>query len=1472
VLQHTGRARTHEYGVSEVIGAVMLIAVVGAAVAIIAVALLSQPAPEKIPALEAVISNTGNAIQIYHNGGDTLQKADFKVLVNGAEVPESVLWPGSDTTWSSGETLTFVSPNAKTVQIVYAKGSSAAAVLSSADFGAVAGNSTLSLTITSAAGSGGSISPSGVVPVTYGGSQMYTITPNDGYRVATVLVDGNSIGVVSTYTFSTVTSSHSIYVTFAKNPVITASAGDHGSISPSGSVSVDYSGSQSFSIVPDTGYHVADVLVDTESQGAITSYNFTNVMEDHTISATFAISSYSISATAGSNGVINPAGDTAVIFGGSQEFTITPDAHYHVADVLVDTISQGSITNYTFTNVAANHTIAATFAINTYTITASSGENGTVTPAGVTTVNYGSTPIFNVTPNTGYHIVDVLVNGTSVGSITSYVFPAVVDNQTISATFAINTYTITPSIVGGNGTVSPATEQVVNYGDTPTFTFMPATGYHLNTVTVNGTVVTPTGNSYTFPAVDTNKTIIGTFAVNTYTITPSIVGGNGTVSPATEQVVNYGDTPTFTFAPAMGYHLNTVTVNGTLVTPTGNSYTFPAVDTNKTIIGTFAINTYTINVIAGSNGAISPGNTTVNYGGSQAFTITPNVGYYVADVLVDNVSNGTITNYTFTNVVANHSISASFLVDPPVANFTATPLTGGVPLNVQFTDTSTNNPTAWVWNFGDTMNTTVSYAQHPNHTYEYPGNYSVRLWATNDGGTTDTTKDGYIFTYYAAVANFTGEPTAGTYGPFGVTVYFTDRTPVEIGISSWNWTFGDGKAKTEYNYHQNPGHTYDAVGLYSVNLSVYNAFSSDYLLRPDYINVTPSAPDGLMINGGPTEGVVPLTVDFWDLTTNYSTVPVSYNWYFADGTPNETTMDVTHTFTSPGTYEVTHTAYNIWGSGTTSMLVTAYAAPAVTGVSPSSGTTAGSTPVTIVGTNLVGASGATFGGTAATGVSVINTTAVSAITPAHAAGAVNVLVTTPNGTATGTNVYTYISPPTVTSVTPASGTSSGGTTVTIVGTNLVGASGATFGGTAATGVSVINTTAVSAITPAHAAGAVNVLVTTPNGTATGTNVYTYVYPAPSVTSVTPSTGTMAGSTTVTIIGTNFVGASGATFGGTAATGVSVINTTAVSAITPAHAAGAVNVLVTTPNGTATGTNAYTYLIPITATSGANGAVTPAGVTLYSSGSTPTYTITPDSGYHVADVLVDGGSVGAVTSYTFPSLTTSHTISATFVINTYTVTASSGSGGTISPSGVTTYNYGATPTYTITRNPTYSIGDVLVDGSSVGAVTSYTFPALAANHTISASFTKNPSVQIYYQPFNTNTGWPYDSWTRSSNTYVTLSTTIRNGTSGYSVRDRRNYYFGRVIPTTGYDEIYVRYAWATTGLSSSEYAQAQYSLDGSNYPSFAQITGAQYSLSIVNTSLPTAGDNANFELRWRLYGSSTSDYLYVDDVQVFGTAI
>jgi hypothetical protein len=177
------------------------------------------------------------------------------------------------------------------------------------------------------------------------------------------------------------------------------------------------------------------VAVDRVSVGPRSSYTFNNVTANHTIAAKFALDTFTITATAGAGGSISPAGAVAVNHGASQAFTITPNTGYHLADVLVDGVSQGPVSSFTFNNVTANHAIAASFAINTFTINASAGEGGRIGPGGAVPVPPGASQTFIITPFLGKRIAEVLVDGASVGPVARYTFSNVTGNHTIAAQF-----------------------------------------------------------------------------------------------------------------------------------------------------------------------------------------------------------------------------------------------------------------------------------------------------------------------------------------------------------------------------------------------------------------------------------------------------------------------------------------------------------------------------------------------------------------------------------------------------------------------------------------------------------------------------------------------------------------------------------------------------------------------------------------------------------------------------------------------------------------------------------------------------------------------------------------------------------------------------------------------------------------------------------------------------------------------------
>jgi hypothetical protein len=207
-------------------------------------------------------------------------------------------------------------------------------------------------------------------------------------------------------------------------------------------------------------------------------------------------------------------------YGASLTFTITPSTGYHVADVLVDGASVGAVTSFTLTNVTAAHTIAASFAVDTFTITATVGANGSISPSGPVSVNYGSNQAFTITPSTGYHVADVLVDGSSVGTVTSYTFTNVTAAHSIVASFAINTYTVTAAVAGdlAGDSVSPPS-QVVSHGSAATFTVTIHRGYTLEVS--EGTLV---GNVWTIPNITSSRTVTVTFH-KIYDILRSMVNG-----------------------------------------------------------------------------------------------------------------------------------------------------------------------------------------------------------------------------------------------------------------------------------------------------------------------------------------------------------------------------------------------------------------------------------------------------------------------------------------------------------------------------------------------------------------------------------------------------------------------------------------------------------------------------------------------------------------------------------------------------------------------------------------------------------------------------------------------------------------------------------------------------------------------------------------------------------------------------------
>jgi PKD repeat protein len=544
-------------------------------------------------------------------------------------------------------------------------------------------------TIIASSGTGGTISPSGSTVVTYGTNQSFTIAPYAGYAVSAVTVDGVSQGSITSYTFANATAAHTISVLFAiKSYTITASAGTGGTIAPSGSVSVNYGSNQTFSITNTTGYYISSVLVDGSTYGSpsvtAVSYTFTNITAAHTIVATFAANPV-IASSAGTGGAISPSGSTSVTYGSNQSFTITPNAGYAVLAVTADGVSQGAIAGYTFSDVTASHSISATFVAISHTITASSGTGGTISPSGTTTVAYGGSQAYTITPASGYYISSILIDGSAYGSPSAsaviYTFSSVTADHTIAVTFAANP-AITSSRTNTYGTITPLGSTSVTYGGSQAYTITPNSGYYISSIMIDGSAYgSPSASAviYTFSGVTATHTIAVTFAANPV-ITSSRTNTYGTITPLGSTSVTYGGSQAYTITPNSGYYISSILIDGSAYgSPSASAviYTFSGVTATHTIAVTFAANPVITSTRSSSRGTITPlGSTSVTYGGSQAYTITPNSGYH-ANVTVDGTYTGAPTSYTFSNVVAAHTIAATFTANPTITSLSRTTGTRG---------------------------------------------------------------------------------------------------------------------------------------------------------------------------------------------------------------------------------------------------------------------------------------------------------------------------------------------------------------------------------------------------------------------------------------------------------------------------------------------------------------------------------------------------------------------------------------------------------------------------------------------------------------------------------------------------------------------------------------------------------------------------------------------------------------------------
>jgi len=200
------------------------------------------------------------------------------------------------------------------------------------------------------------------------------------------------------------------------------------------------------------------------------------------------------------NGIITPHGIQSVESGNDITFKIIPNVDYMLVQLLVDGIVTTPTTilpeiTYTFVNVIKNHTIEAIcieIPVDKHTIISTNEPGGTISPLGDIFVTEGSNITFTITPDEFYEVDQIVIDGivtppTTTSPTITYVFNNVLEDHTIYVDFKpLTTYTVTSSVIGGNGNIIPLGTTTIVEGKDITFTVTPNVGYEIDQFKIDG--------------------------------------------------------------------------------------------------------------------------------------------------------------------------------------------------------------------------------------------------------------------------------------------------------------------------------------------------------------------------------------------------------------------------------------------------------------------------------------------------------------------------------------------------------------------------------------------------------------------------------------------------------------------------------------------------------------------------------------------------------------------------------------------------------------------------------------------------------------------------------------------------------------------------------------------------------------------------------------------------------------------------
>ena len=552
--------------------------------------------------------------------------------------------------------------------------------------------------ISFSAGEGGNVNGKmfGKETVLHGNDVILSILPADGFKITEIKIDGIVDTNMNEYVFVNVTKDHELKVLFEPIvPVITITSTDGGDVSPYSIIEVSWNGHQIFNFNPAEGHYIKSVIIDgTENTEAKTrgSYFFNNVQNDHTLHIVFAKKGFCITVTKDTDGKITTE-KIGTVYGETKKIDIVQTEGYDLVSVLVDLLEDGQAISNGFTefeNINEDHIVSIVVKRITYDLSLTFTGNGTLT-SDKDIVCYGTDVIIAITPKEWNVLSSVTIDGIPltdtelnlVKATGTYTLSNIIADHSIMVVFEEILYNITYSS-GEHGNVNAGTYErlVVSHGTDVELYIIPDTGYRIESIAVDGSYLKDkmlsdaiSSGKIAFDGVTKDHSIVVSFTRITYTVTIGIEG-NGSIVPngISGIVLNYGEEVRLTIIPGKGHRLSVLEIDNVKVSndivrdinDTG-AYTMKG-NSDHSVKAYFENCSFSVSVTSDANGTVLindlPGPVFhANHGETVLVSFTPNKGYQISDVIVNNVSskNSIRTGeYEIQNLNFDHQIGIIF--------------------------------------------------------------------------------------------------------------------------------------------------------------------------------------------------------------------------------------------------------------------------------------------------------------------------------------------------------------------------------------------------------------------------------------------------------------------------------------------------------------------------------------------------------------------------------------------------------------------------------------------------------------------------------------------------------------------------------------------------------------------------------------------------------------------------------------------